>query len=165
MAVRAAIDVGSSPCLLGPGWWGDAGDDPFLRCVLDGFAPDIPYDVLVVHPGDLLLYRTVHGAGTKSGGLQHAIRFCGMVGAVRVLQAANWHALQRGAGHGGNTTFEQARILERESGYREMYEALKWALQYGTFEAAEDNPLHARSLDAARGALAKASGEAERTAT
>jgi len=89
----------------------------------------------------------------------------GMVGAVRVLQAANWHALQRGAGHGGNTTFEQARILERESGYREMYEALKWALQYGTFEAAEDNPLHARSLDAARGALAKASGEAERTAT
>jgi hypothetical protein len=37
-----------------------------------------------------------------------------------------------------------------------LTEALRWALDYGRFDVAEDNPLHAGMLDRARAAIAKA---------
>ena len=88
----------------------------------------------------------------------------GMVGALRVVQANNMRALQTGDGR-GTSTFDMARILERESGYREMYEALEWALQ----EIHEHNCEyhHSTSLTdiiRVKAVLAKARGEAERTA-
>ena len=90
----------------------------------------------------------------------------GMVGAVRMLQTEQ---IDKRTGFRGDlSTFDMARILERESGYREMYEALVmlpldfFEKAWEELDAAEfkDHALaFYNAMEAARTALRKARGE------
>ena len=62
---------------------GVPGDDSLLHRLLDAFSSGRSRDVLAVHPRDLFLYRTLHGAGDESGRLPHALCFYGLVGTLR----------------------------------------------------------------------------------
>ena len=64
-----------------------------------------------------------------------------------VAEAANqpWHGDAR-----ANAALIVAAVNERAA----LREALKWALGYGNFDVAVDNPMHAAALDRARAALA-----------
>src|SRR5258708_39568987 len=79
MAVCATVDAGPTPCLLGAGRRGGPGDHSFIYRLLDPLARARPHDVLALHPGDLLLYRTLYGACAEYGRLPYAYGFCGLV--------------------------------------------------------------------------------------
>jgi len=54
------------------------------------------------------------------------------------------------------------KMLEAEARERRLREALTWALDYGDFDVAADNPMHAKALREARAALADEPQEARR---
>lgn len=54
------------------------------------------------------------------------------------------------------------KVAYKDSTRKELINSLRWALDYGTFEVAIDNPLHANALDEARTALARAEAQEER---